>query len=120
MNKYRMKEIIIDAISFDELVELGKLSAPVLVKGMPWSFSVNGYTVTHENDNLYLVSRTHGEPLKFGRGQMLTFTKRGEPMFVMTREGFNDIYEPIAPVRPEDSTDRANESSQVRPEGCCT
>ena len=36
--KYRKKPVVIEAITFDELVEYGKAHGGNIVDGMPWSF----------------------------------------------------------------------------------
>lgn len=60
MRKYLIKQSEIEAMTFDELVEHGKRvyreNGQELVNGMPWSFEVNGYPVTHENDKCYIVN----------------------------------------------------------------
>ena len=45
--KYRKKPVVIEAITFDELVEHGRQSGAI-VNGMPWSFEYNGHPITHE------------------------------------------------------------------------
>jgi hypothetical protein len=45
------------SMTFDEFVEYGKAHTDNIVNGMPWSFEFYGCAVTHENDDLYLISR---------------------------------------------------------------
>lgn len=55
MTKYRKKPVVIEAITFDELVEHGKANTTNIVNGMPWSFEYNGHPITHEHDQCYLI-----------------------------------------------------------------
>jgi len=58
---------IIDAIGFQELVEIGLATEGAnIVNGVPWSFDYRGDHVTHENDNCYIVGTC-----RFERGQFL-------------------------------------------------
>ena len=61
MAKYRKKPVEIEAYTFDEFIELGKTLTKELVDGMPWSFNINGYPVTHCSDELYLISTLEGD-----------------------------------------------------------
>lgn len=57
--------------SFDDLVEYGRLTSEVQGENrMPWSFTLEGHPVTHENDDLYLISLPD-RTLRFRRGDML-------------------------------------------------
>lgn len=60
MSLYRKKPVVIDAITFDELVEYGKNNGGNIVNGMPWSFHYNGHPITHENDECYLIVTLEG------------------------------------------------------------
>ena len=66
------------AMTFEEFVEYGIAVGGNVVKGMPWSFEFHGCAVTHENDDLYLISRPGGkETLQFKRGDMIAVGPRG-------------------------------------------
>lgn len=43
------------SFTWDELVEFGKRTGAECNNGLPWSFSVYGIPVTHENDNTYII-----------------------------------------------------------------
>lgn len=58
--KFRKKAIVIEAITFEELIEFGKSNNANIVDGMPWSFEYKGYPITHENDKLYLIPTLEG------------------------------------------------------------
>lgn len=57
--KYRKKPVVIEAITFEELVRHGKKGAS-LIGGMPWSFDYYGHPVSHENDECYLITTLEG------------------------------------------------------------
>ena len=61
MAKYKKNPVIIDAITFDELIEHGKNSAYSIVDGMPWSFDYNGHRITHETDTCYIINTLEGD-----------------------------------------------------------
>jgi len=60
MAKFRKKPVVIDAITFDEFVEYGRNNSEHIVNNTPWSFKYNGYAVTHENDECYLIPTLEG------------------------------------------------------------
>lgn len=75
--KFRKKPVIIEAITFDELVQHGIDSGAPIFDGMPWSFYYQGHPVTHENDDCYLIPTLEGT-MKFNRGDMLITGVKGE------------------------------------------
>lgn len=60
MALFRKKPVVIEAITFDELVEYGKVNGGNIVEGMPWSFNYKGHPITHENDKCYLIPTLEG------------------------------------------------------------
>ncbi len=60
MAKFRKKPVVIEAMTFDEMVEYGKANGGNIVAGMPWSFQINGHAVSHESDERYLISTLEG------------------------------------------------------------
>jgi len=60
MAKYRKKPVVIEAITFDEFLEYGRNNGANIVNGMPWSFNYNGHSVTHENDECYIIPTLEG------------------------------------------------------------
>ena len=90
--KYRTKPVVIEAITFDELVEYGKANGDNIVNGMPWSFSYNGHPITHENDDCYLVP-VLGGLARFERGDMLVTGMEGE-LYPCKPDVFERTYEP--------------------------
>lgn len=75
--KFRKKPVVIEAITFDELVEYGKKMGAGVVNGMPWSFTYHNHPVTHENDDCYLIPTLEGT-MRFNRGEMLITGIKGE------------------------------------------
>lgn len=92
MGKYRKKPIVIEAITFDELVEHGKATGGNIVAGMPWSFDYKGQPITHENDDCYLVLTAEGT-MRFNRGEMLITGVKGE-IYPCKPDIFDATYEP--------------------------
>lgn len=75
--KYRKRPVVIEAITFDELVAFGVGSGAALVNGMPWSFIYQGQPITHENDDCYLIPTLEGT-MRFERGDRLITGVQGE------------------------------------------
>lgn len=96
MAKYRKKPVVIEAITFDEFVEYGKsvMTESMLVKGMPWSFIYKGHTVTHENDECYLIPCNTGGSEKFTHDDMLITGVNGE-IYPCPKDIFEKTYEVV-------------------------
>ena len=78
MAKFRKKPVVIEAITFEELVEYGRAHCgPHTHDGIPWSFSFGGHPITHENDDCYLIPTLEGT-MRFERGDMLITGVKGE------------------------------------------
>ena len=61
MAKYRKKPVVIEAITFEELIHHGIETAPESInENMPWSFKYKGHPITHENDKCYLIPTLEG------------------------------------------------------------
>ena len=90
--KYRKKPVVIEAITFDQLIQHGRESGAPLTNGMPWSFSYAGHPVTHETDNLYIIPTLEGH-MAMGRGDMLITGVKGE-IYPCKADIFAAIYEP--------------------------
>lgn len=93
MSLYRKKPVVIDAITFDELIEIGKQQVlpDLLVNGMPWSFTYKGHPITHETDNCYVIPTLEGN-MFFTRDDMLITGIQGE-IYPCKTEIFNLTYE---------------------------
>lgn len=92
--KFRARPVEVEAIAFDDLVKYGLLHAQTVVNGMPWSFGYNGYQVTHENDNAYLIPTAHQGVVRFNRGELLITDENGE-LRTCRAEIFVKMYERI-------------------------
>ncbi len=77
MAKYRKKPVVIEAITFDELVEHGRANGANIVDGMPWSFKYAGHPISHENDDCYLIPTLEGT-MNLQGGDMLITGVKGE------------------------------------------
>lgn len=109
MPKYRKKPlvipVVIEAITFDELVEHGLNSPGAQIdfrkadpnspvwNAMPWSFEYKGYSITHENDDRYLIP-TLGGLMSFNRGDMLRTTAAGG-LYPCKADIFEQTYEKV-------------------------
>ena len=93
MAKYRKKPVVIEAITFAELVEFGKAHGGNIVNGMPWSFDYQGHPITHENDDCYLIPTLEGT-MKLMRGDMLITGVNGE-IYPCKIEIFYKTYEVV-------------------------
>ena len=47
-------------ISFDEVVKHGLENSDNIIKGVPWSWIINGKSITHENDRCYIIETLDG------------------------------------------------------------
>lgn len=91
--KHRQTGEIIEAVTFDELVEHGRqqTSRP----GIPWSFDIWDQHVSHENDDCYFV----GDRERFRRGEVLGH--RGGDVCTWTEEEFRGCFDPVT-EEPQD------------------
>lgn len=94
MSLFRKKPVVVEAITFDELVEHGLLHGnTTVVGGMPWSFNYQGHAITHENDDCYLVPTLEGT-MRFTRGDMLITGVKGE-IYPCRGDIFEQTYEAV-------------------------
>jgi hypothetical protein len=93
MPKFRKKPVVIEAITFEELVEYGIAIGADVVNNMPWSFVYKGQPITHENDNCYLIPMLEGTML-FERVDMLITGVNGE-IYPCKPDIFEKTYEPV-------------------------
>lgn len=75
--KFRKKAVVIEAITFDELVAYGLANGTNFQNGMAWSFQYEGQGITHHSDDCYLIPTLEGT-MKFERGDMLITGVKGE------------------------------------------
>lgn len=91
--KVRKKPVVVEAISFEGLVEYGKTNDANIVNGMPWSFEYAGHWITHETDDCYLIPTLEGT-MKMSRGDMLITGVKGE-IYPCKRDIFDATYETV-------------------------
>ena len=96
MPYYRKKPVVIEAITFDELVKHGVDSGATVHNGMPWSFEYKGYSITHEDGDTYLIPTLEGV-MKFTRGDMLITGVQGE-IYPCKADIFAATYEEVPDV----------------------
>lgn len=90
--KYRKKPVVIEAVTFHEFVEHGRNQPNAnIVRGMPWSFSYKGHSVTHENDECYLIPTLEGV-MQFTPRDMLITGVNGE-IYPCKKDIFEATYE---------------------------
>ncbi len=92
MSKFRKKPVVIEAITFNELVAYGLANGANVVKGMPWSFTYGGHAISHENDDCYLIPTAEGT-MQMRRGDMLITGVKGE-IYPCKSDIFEATYEP--------------------------
>jgi hypothetical protein len=73
MAKFRKKPVVIDAITFEEFVEMAK----AITDPPHWSIPFNGVNVTHENDDCYIIPTLEGNH-NFTSNDMLITGIQGE------------------------------------------
>jgi hypothetical protein len=93
MSKFVKKPVVIEAITFEELLAMAKAQGATEVNGMPWSFEYAGQPITHENNDCYLIPTLEGT-MKFNRGDMLITGVSGE-IYPCKMDIFEKTYEPV-------------------------
>lgn len=91
--KFRKKPIVIEAITFRELVAHGLANTTNIVAGMPWSFEYHGHPITHETDICYLIPTLEGT-MKMGPTDMLVTGVKGE-IYPVKQDIFAATYEQL-------------------------
>lgn len=97
MARFRKKPVVVEAITFDELVAHGRASgAPLYGEAqMPWSIEYRGHLISHERDDCYLIPTREGT-MQMGPSDMLITGVAGEiypcklNVFEVTYEAVDD------------------------------
>ena len=89
MAKFKMKPMIVEALTFDELIKYGLTQTDNVYNNMPWSFKYMGVPITHETDDCYIID---GD-IRFTRNQMLVM--KGNELSVVDADAFELISEPL-------------------------
>lgn len=91
--KYQHKPEIVEAITFDELVQYGlEHAGKHIVRGIPWSFNYKGHSITNENRECYVIPGFENNHLT--PNDMLITNIKGE-IYVLNKNEFEDKYELI-------------------------
>ena len=96
MAKFKPKKpITIEAITWDEFIEYGKkeVGKDNLINGMPWSFNYFEHSITHENDECYLIPTLEGTHNMTPKDMLITGVK-GE-IYPCKIDIFKVTYKPI-------------------------
>lgn len=93
MSKFKKKPIVIEAITFDELVAHGKANSDNIVNEMPWSFDYKGHPITHENDQSYIIPTLEGLHNMTPKDMLITGIK-GE-IYPCKIDIFEATYDPV-------------------------
>ncbi len=91
--KYRNKPVVIEAITFEELMKHGGNSGAELINGMPWSFEYKGHAITHKTDEGYLIPTLEGSHLMTPNDMLITGIQ-GE-IYPCKIDIFKETYEQI-------------------------
>jgi hypothetical protein len=94
VSKFRKKPVVIEAITFEELVQYGLEHGANVHDGMPWSFDYNGHAITHESDDCYLIPTLEGT-MRLERGDWLLTGVKGE-IYPCKADIFEATYEAVS------------------------
>lgn len=88
MAKFKMKPMIVEAITFDELVQYGLEHTSNIYNNMPWSFEFMNIPVTHETDDCYIIGTE-----RFTKNHLLVV--KGNEISIVEKDAFDLISEPL-------------------------
>lgn len=88
MAKYKMKPMIVEAITFDELVQYGLNHTNDIYNNIPWTFEFMGVLITHETDDCYVVGME-----RFTRNHLLVI--KDNEISIVEKDAFDLISEPL-------------------------
>ena len=89
MAKFKMKPMIVEALTFENLIEYGLTQTNNVYHNMPWSFDYMGVHITHETDSCYVLD---GDT-RFTKNQMLVI--KDNELSVVDKDAFELISEPL-------------------------
>ncbi len=90
INKSLLQGNTVEAVTFDELVEHGKNQPNAnIVDGIPWHFTWHGLSVTHENNEHYIINTVN-----FKRGEVISISQDDE-LVVYSEESFLNKYQKL-------------------------
>ena len=73
MAKFKMKPMIVEALTFDELMAYGRTQTDNIYNNMPWSFKYMGTPIMHETDDCYIIGGTD----RFTKNHILVIMLKG-------------------------------------------
>lgn len=82
-----------EAITFDEFIQYGKDNGANIVNGMPYSFKYNGYPVSHESDQCYLILNGI-DNIRFRPNDILVIHSK-EGIYSYDKDFFESTYERV-------------------------
>ena len=88
MAKFKMKPMIVEAVTFEELIEYGLKRTNNIYNNMPWSFEFMGIPVTHETDDCYIIGTE-----RFTRNHLLVV--KDNEISIVEKDAFDLIGEPL-------------------------
>lgn len=88
MAKFKMKPMIVEAVTFDELVKYGLKHTNNIYNNMPWSFEFMDIPVTHETDDCYIVGTE-----RFTKNHLLVV--KDNEISIVEKDAFDLISEPL-------------------------
>ena len=89
MAKFKMKPMIVEAMTFDELIQYGLTQTENVYNNMPWSFEYMGVPITHETDDCYIIGGTE----RFTKNHLLVM--KDNEISVVEKDAFELISEPV-------------------------
>lgn len=98
MAQFIKKPIVVEAITFEELVNHGIGAGANVVANMPWSWDYNGHAITHENDECYLIPTLEGT-MKMTPNDMLITGVKGE-IYPCKKDIFESTYDVVVYENP--------------------
>ena len=89
MAKFKMKPMVVEAVTFEELIQYGLTQTENIYNNMPWSFKYEGVPVTHETDDCYII----GGMDRFTPNHLLII--KDKEYSIVERDAFDLISEPL-------------------------
>jgi hypothetical protein len=98
--QFKSRSVTLTAFTWDEMLDLGREICKAegrehnIIRGMPWSFHINGRGFTHENDECYLFSTSRGSDT-LTPNDMLVIEGPGE-VYAIERDIFDKFYKAVS------------------------
>lgn len=89
MAKFKMKPMVVEATTFDELVAYGLTQTDNVYNNMPWTFKFMGIPITHETDDCYIIGGTE----RLTRNHLLIV--KDNDFSIVEKDAFELISEPV-------------------------